>query len=138
MSLAERFNAKVGCTESWSPGKHCNAQSAHRNDECKFTVIIDNMMNLEILTFAALNVSDADCGGCTAADRTHLLHVANTHAATATANHVRPDGSIEHIECYDPATGARDFGCNGGGFLDNTTCASNGACCSPFQASCWC
>jgi len=30
----------------------------------QFTVIIDNMMNLEILTYAALNVSDADCGGC--------------------------------------------------------------------------
>jgi len=39
-SLADRFNAKVGCTESWAPGKHCNARSAHKDDICKFTVII--------------------------------------------------------------------------------------------------
>ena len=93
-SLAERFNPKVGCTESWSPGKHCNAQSAHKDEECPFTVIIDNMMNLEILTFAALNVSDAHCGGCSAADRADLLMVANAHAATAAKHHLRPDGSI--------------------------------------------
>ena len=63
LSLAERFNAKVGCTMSWSAGKHCNARSAHKNDVCDFTVIIDNMMNLEVLWFAALKVADADCGG---------------------------------------------------------------------------
>jgi hypothetical protein len=41
-SLAEQVNPKVGCTESWSPGPHCNAQSAHKGDVCPFTVIIDN------------------------------------------------------------------------------------------------
>ena len=40
LSLGERFNPKVGCTESWSPGPHCNAQSAHSHTSCPFTVII--------------------------------------------------------------------------------------------------
>jgi hypothetical protein len=40
LSLAERFNPKVGCTESWSPGRHCNAQSTHSHTTCPFTVII--------------------------------------------------------------------------------------------------
>ena len=80
-------------------------------------------MNLEILLFAALNVTDDHCGGCTSSQRQHLLHVAHSHATTAAANHVRPDGSVVHIVCYDPATGQKLFTCNGGGFLDNTTWA---------------
>ena len=122
-SLAERFDPKVGCTESWPPGKHCNARSEHAGDECQFTVIIDNMMNLEILLFASLNISDADCGGCTAAERAHLTAVAESHATTAARNHLRADGSIHHIVCYDPSTGKEAFACNGGGYLDNTTWA---------------
>ena len=43
LSLAERFNPSVGCTESWSPGAHCNPRSAHASTVCPFTVIIDNM-----------------------------------------------------------------------------------------------
>lgn len=62
-SPLRRFNDKVGCTMSWSTGKHCNARSAHKYDVCDFTVIIDNMMNLEVLWVAALKVADADCGG---------------------------------------------------------------------------
>ena len=123
LSLAERFNKNVGCTESWGPGKHCNARSAHKDTECEFTVIIDNMMNLEILLFAALSISDVYCGGCTPAQRTHLLLVAETHATTAAHNHIRPDGSIAHIVCYDPTTGQERFTCNGGGVVDNTTWA---------------
>ena len=60
LSLAERFNPAVGCTESWSPGAHCNARSAHSTTSCPFTVIIDNMMNLEILVrHAAIHASRA-------------------------------------------------------------------------------
>ena len=49
LSLAKRFNPSVGCTESWSPGAHCNPRSAHASTVCPFTVIIDNMMNLELM-----------------------------------------------------------------------------------------
>ena len=42
-SLAQRFSPVVGCTMSWSPGKHCNARSQHHDDECDYPVIIDNM-----------------------------------------------------------------------------------------------
>jgi len=40
-SLTTRFNARVGCVRSWSWGRW------------KFPVIIDNMMNLELLCWAA-------------------------------------------------------------------------------------
>lgn len=121
-SLASRFNSKVGCTESWSAGKHCNSHSAHQNVTCPFTVIIDNMMNLEVLLFAALKVNNAHCN-CTTPDRQALVHVADTHAHTTAHHHVRADGSVNHIVCYDPATGDELFACNGGGYEDNTTWA---------------
>ena len=104
LSLAERFNPSVGCTESWSPGAHCNPRSAHASTVCPFTVIIDNMMNLEVIFFAAKAIADEHCAGCTQAQRDHLLTVANAHATTTSKNHVRPDGSTHHIVCYDPAT----------------------------------
>eukprot|EP01043_Picozoa_sp_COSAG02_P084928 COSAG02_NODE_22670_length_744_cov_1.579845_2_plen_131_part_00 len=44
LSLAQRFNPKVGCTESWAPGPHCNAQSAHSDTTCPFTVIIVSIL----------------------------------------------------------------------------------------------
>jgi unsaturated chondroitin disaccharide hydrolase len=81
------------------------------------------MMNLEILLFAALEVSDADCGGCTQLQREKLNHIAQSHTLTSAKNHIRPDGSISHIVCYDPMSGQERFTCNGGGYLDNTTWA---------------
>jgi chondroitin AC lyase len=122
-SLTERFSDKVGCTMSWSPGHHCNSRSPHHDDMCNFTVIIDNMMNLEVLYFAALNVSDAHCGGCTQSERDRLLHVANSHATTTGKNHIRDDGSTHHIVNYDPKSGAVDFACAGGGYNDSSTWA---------------
>lgn len=84
----------MGCTESWGPGAHCNARSEHATTVCDFTVIIDNMMNLEILLFAAQNVSDAHCGNCTSEQREKLYTIAQSHATTSAKNHIRPDGSI--------------------------------------------
>ena len=43
-SLAERYNAKVGMTRSWGA----------IDDETKFEVIIDNLMNLELLWWASV------------------------------------------------------------------------------------
>src|SRR5262245_26126857 len=45
-SLATRFDPEVGCTRSWSFGAW------------KFPVIVDNMMNLELLLWAAENGGD--------------------------------------------------------------------------------
>lgn len=71
-SLASLFNSQVGCIRSWTWGK----------DRWDFPVIIDNMMNLEILFWAAKN------GG----DRT-WHNIAVSHALKTMENHVRPDGS---------------------------------------------
>ena len=122
-SLAERFSPITGCTMSWRPGKHCNDRSAHKDDMCDFAVIIDNMMNLEVLFFAANAVNDSDCGGCTQADRAYLRHVAISHANHTALNHVRADGSTHHIVNYDPVHGGVEFACAGGGYNDSTTWA---------------
>jgi len=82
-SLSTRFNPTVGCIKSWDHGNW------------KFPVIIDNMMNLELLTWASKNG-----GGKKYAD------IAKIHANTTIKNHFRPDYSSYHVIDYDPATGA--------------------------------
>jgi len=82
-SLGSRFNPAVGCIQSWD--------SRHG---WKFPVIIDNMMNLELLLWAA------QAGGAP-----HYREIAEKHADTTLANHYRPDGSSYHVVDYDPATG---------------------------------
>jgi unsaturated chondroitin disaccharide hydrolase len=80
-SLASRYNPIVGCTRSW--------------DNRHFPVIIDNMMNLEILFWAARN------GG-----NPVWYDMALSHALKTRVNHVRADGSTYQLVDYDPSTGA--------------------------------
>jgi len=84
-SLGTRFNPTVGCIKSWD------------RDPALFTypVIIDNMMNLELLLWAARNGGDA-----------HSREIAVSHADTTWRNHFRSDGSSFHVVDYNPATGA--------------------------------
>lgn len=82
-SLATRFNDKVGCTRSWN------------SDPGRFMVIIDNMMNLELLTEATRMTGD-----------TSFYKIAVTHANTTMKNHFRSDYSSYHLVIYDPQTGA--------------------------------
>nr|WP_294894392.1 glycoside hydrolase family 88 protein [uncultured Pedobacter sp.] len=81
-SLVKRFNPTVGCTMSWSskPGE--------------FRVIIDNMMNLELLTWATKATGDST-----------YAKVAISHANTTMKNHFRPDYSSYHLVNYNPETG---------------------------------
>jgi unsaturated chondroitin disaccharide hydrolase len=58
-----------------------------------FQVIIDNMMNLEILFWAARNGGDPV-----------WYTMALNHALTTRANHVRADGSMYQVVNYDPQT----------------------------------
>lgn len=81
-ALASRFNPAVGATRSWN------------SDPKDFLVIVDNMMNLELLTWAAR-----------AGNRPHLREIAIRHANTTLAHHYRPDGSSWHVVNFDPATG---------------------------------
>jgi unsaturated chondroitin disaccharide hydrolase len=83
-SLATRFNPTVGCIRSW--GKS--------SDTSMFRVIIDNMMNLELLFWAAKETGDQSLGD-----------IAITHANTTMNNHFRPDYSSYHVVVYNPQTG---------------------------------
>jgi rhamnogalacturonyl hydrolase YesR len=83
-SLSTRFNPTVGCIKSWD------------RDPKRFTfpVIIDNMMNLELLLWAARHGGDG-----------RFRSIAVAHADTTLRNHFRADGSSFHVVDYDPATG---------------------------------
>ena len=75
--LASRFNAQIGAIRSWDWGKFT------------YPVIIDNMMNLELLFWAARNGGDSS-----------LAEIAKTHALTTIRDHVRADGSTFHVVDY--------------------------------------
>jgi unsaturated chondroitin disaccharide hydrolase len=83
-TLATRFNPKVGCIRSWD----------HNADKWDFPVIIDNMMNLEMLMWAA-----KETGNDT------LRQIAISHAQTTSKNHFRDDHSSYHVIDYNPETG---------------------------------
>lgn len=81
-SLATRFDPEVGCTRSWDTKKYV------------FSVIIDNMMNLELL-FKAEQLGGDDS----------LSRIAVSHAYTTMKNHFRDDHSAYHVLDYNPENG---------------------------------
>ena len=83
-SLSTRFNPTVGAIKSWD----------HGVGTFTYPVIIDNMMNLELLFWAAHEGP---------AERYRDLAI--RHADTTLKNHFRPDGSSFHVVDYDPADG---------------------------------
>src|SRR5581483_11432740 len=82
-SLSTRFSPAVGSLQSWDA----------RNGWA-FPVIIDNMMNLELLLWAAREGP---------AERYRDLAI--RHADTTLQNHFRADGSSFHVVDYDPKDG---------------------------------
>lgn len=83
-SLSTRFNPTVGAIKSWDPGV----------GPYTFPVIIDNMMNLELMMWAAREGP---------AERYRDLAI--RHADTTLAHHFRADHSTVHVVDYDPTTG---------------------------------
>lgn len=83
-SLSTRFSPAVGCIKSWDRSP----------TEYSYPVIIDNLMNLELLLWAARS------GGAP-----RLRDIAIAHADTTLAHHFRPDGSTFHVVDYDATTG---------------------------------
>lgn len=79
--LASRFNHAAGVTSSWNRDTTC-------------TVIIDNMMNLELFTWAAKKF-----------DRKEWMDMAISHANTTMKNHFRDDYTSFHVVDYDIETG---------------------------------
>jgi unsaturated chondroitin disaccharide hydrolase len=88
-TLAKRFNPKVGAIKSWDTERVEDARRVW-----PYPVIVDNLMNLELLYWAARN------GGDTA-----LAALATRHAATSRKVHVRSDGSTAHVAVFDPESG---------------------------------
>ncbi len=81
-SLATRFHPKVGCIRSWDHG------------DWQFPVIIDNMMNLEYLFWAAAAGGDQ-----------RFVDISLSHADTTIIHHYRDDYSTWHVVDYDTITG---------------------------------
>lgn len=100
-SLSSRFNPTVGCIRSWDP--------APWNDKWQYPVIIDNMMNLEMLLWAAREFND-----------TTFSYIAKTHANTTLKNHFREDYSSYHVVSYDTLTGDVEMKNTDQGYADES------------------
>lgn len=85
-TLATLFNFRAGTLLSWP--RHVKDYGGHNT-------IMDNMMNLELLFWAAENGGDS-----------RLHDMAVRHAETTMRHHFRPDGSCYHVAVYDTLTGA--------------------------------
>ncbi len=83
-SLATRFRPQVGLIRSWD----------HSRDKWQYPVIIDNMMNLELMMWAAENTGDEN-----------FRHIALSHADATMVNHFRDDHSSWHVVSYDTLSG---------------------------------
>ncbi|MFW5709970.1 MAG: glucuronyl hydrolase [Bacteroidota bacterium] len=101
-SLTRLFNPNVGTIVSWPWG---HGDWAHNT-------IIDNMMNLELLFWAAKN------GG-----GQRYYDIAYTHAKTTMENHIRDDNTTYHVVNYDTTTGDFIQGITHQGYSDSSTWA---------------
>jgi unsaturated chondroitin disaccharide hydrolase len=79
-SLATRFNPSVGLIKSWEKFKNIY----------DYPVIIDNMMNLEFLLWAAKESGNRK-----------FRDISIRHADNTLKNHFRKDNSSYHVVCYD-------------------------------------
>jgi len=82
--LGARFKSNVGCIRSWD----------HNSDKWDYPVIIDNMMNLELLFWAAKETGN-----------NMFKDIAIRHAEITMKNHFREDNSSYHVVDYNPETG---------------------------------
>ncbi len=85
-NLAGRFNPAGNFIRAWNDG----------TGEKAGLVIIDCLMNLPLLYRASQLTGDP-----------RFAQIAALHARTAAKHFMRPDGSVEHIVLFDPATGER-------------------------------
>lgn len=83
-SLSTRFNPKVGLIRSWD----------HNKKKWQYPIVIDNMMNLELLLWAADYSGDSK-----------FRQIALSHADKTMIHHYRPDFSSYHLVSYDTISG---------------------------------
>lgn len=98
--IAELFNPRVGTILSWP--REIPTFGGHNT-------IMDNMINLETLFWAAEN------GG-----RPELRDIAVSHADTTMKYHFREDGSCYHVAVYDIQDGHFIRGCTHQGYSDDS------------------
>ncbi|MDW5290787.1 glycoside hydrolase family 88 protein [Formosa sp. PL04] len=98
-TLATLYNPKVGTILSWP----------EMVPKIGYNTIIDNMMNLELLFWAAKN------GG-----NKNLYDIANSHAQKSMEHLVRPDSSIYHVILFDENTGEFTKGITHQGYADES------------------
>ena len=98
--LAALFNPAVGTILSW-PREVPNF-GGHNT-------IMDNMLNLETLLWAAENGGDPA-----------WKDIAVTHADTTMRYSFRPDGTSYHVAVYDAESGAHQYSCTHQGYADDS------------------
>lgn len=98
--LAELFNPEVGTILSWP--REVPSFGGHNT-------IMDNMLNLETLLWAA------DNGGDPA-----WRNIAIMHADTTMRYNFRPDGTSYHVAVYDPESGEHLYSCTHQGYSDDS------------------
>ncbi|KAI2937154.1 CAZyme family GH88 [Aspergillus niger] len=91
-SLASRFNESTQCIRSWD--QCITKRYAYRNSSQDFLFIIDNMLNLDLLFWAARET------GCR-----RLYDIARAHAITTQKHHIRDDYTTFHVVDLDLETG---------------------------------
>lgn len=99
-ALSALFNPKVGTMLSWS--RNVAMFGGHNT-------IMDNMINLEMLFWAAKNGGDKK-----------LYDMAVSHADTTMKYHFRPDYTSYHVAVYDTLTGEFVKGVTHQGYDDNS------------------
>jgi len=97
--LASRFNPQGGYIKAWNG----------EGNVVGFT-IIDSMMNIPMLYRATIEEND---------DR--FEYIAKTHADKTITDHIRSDGSVNHIVVHNPQTGAVENTCGGQGYGDGSS-----------------
>lgn len=83
-SLATRYKPNVGLIRSWD----------HNKDKWQYPVIIDNIMNLELLLWAAKQSGDST-----------FKEISLSHADKTIINHFRSNYSSYHVVSYDTISG---------------------------------
>ena len=111
-SLASRYDNKVRSLRSWDV---CVTKRYQFTDPSKdFLVIIDNMLNLDLLFWAARETSSRG-----------LYDIAVAHARTTQRHHIRNDNTTFHVVNFDAKTGLPKAKFTNQGYSDES-CWSRG------------
>ncbi|KAJ4991054.1 unsaturated glucuronyl hydrolase [Stagonosporopsis vannaccii] len=111
-SLLSRYNEEIGCVRSWD---QCITKKYNFYDtESDFMVIIDNMMNLDLLFYAASKTGNE-----------RMFAAAVSHARTTARTHIRSDGSTTHLVVLNTKDGTIKHRLTNQGY-SHTSCWARG------------